>query len=186
MTSNASGPSEAPETPRSTATSALAAVVESILFVSPEPVPIERLRSVLECDAAALEAALRCLAADLTKRGVRLQRDREGIQLVTAPEHAARVERFLGIQASARPSPAALETLAIVAYRQPIGRPQIEEIRGVNSDRAIRSLIVQGLIQEVGRGAGLGRPVLYGTTPEFLQRFGLESLEDLPRLEDGE
>lgn len=186
MTSELTGPSPAPETTRARPTSTLSAAVESILFVSAEPVPLERLRSVLECDETALEAALRDLADGLAGRGVRLQRDREGVQLVTAPEYTARVERFLGIQAGSRPSAAALETLAIIAYRQPVGRPQIEEIRGVNSDRAIRSLIVQGLIQEVGRGAGLGRPVLYGTTPEFLQRFGLESLEDLPRLEEGE
>jgi segregation and condensation protein B len=164
----------------------LTSALESLLFVSAEPVPLDRLRVALGCSAEELNEAVERLAALLQGRGVRVQTSAEGVQLVSAPEHAAVVEKFLGIQAAQRPSAAALETLAIVAYRQPISRPQIEEIRGVSSERAIRSLLALGLVQEVGRAPGLGRPVLYGTTPEFLQRFGLASLDELPVLEDGE
>ncbi len=162
----------------------LAGAVEAILFVAGEPVTRDRLRSALACDAAALDAAVDALGERLTDRGIRLQRHADTLQLVSAPELAAPVERFLGIQAASKPSAAALETLAIVAYRQPISRAQIEEIRGVGCERVLRSLAAQELIQEVGRGTGLGRPVLYGTTDAFLQRFGLEALDRLPRLDE--
>jgi segregation and condensation protein B len=167
-------------------TADLPSLLESILFVSAEPVPLERLRSALGCSAAELDAALTAVGEQLEGRGVRLQRGADGAQLVTAPEHAEQVEKFLGIQVASQPSAAALETLAIIAYRQPISRPRIEEIRGVNSDRVLRTLVAQGLVEEVGRAPSLGRPVLYGTTPDFLQRFGLASLGELPALEDVE
>lgn len=160
----------------------LALALESVLFVAAEPAPLDRLRSALGCSAAEIEGALATLAESLGGRGIRLQRSGEGVQLVSAPEYAAAVEKFLGIQSSGKLSAAALETLAIVAYRQPVHRLQIEEIRGVSSERVLRSLIAQGLIQEVGRASGVGRPVLYGTTDEFLQRFGLGSIEELPTL----
>ena len=162
----------------------LAWLLESLLFVSAEPVPYERLRATLNCDEAQLEDALAQLGADLSTRGIRLQRSDEGAHLVSAPEHSAVVEKFLGIQAAGKLSAAALETLAIIAYRQPISRLNIEDIRGVNSDRLVRGLVAQGLVQEVGRASVVGRPVLYGTTEEFLQRFGLESLDQLPEIED--
>jgi segregation and condensation protein B len=165
-------------------TAALVAAIESLLFVAGETTPVERLRSALGCTEAEVELALAALSEQLQPRGVRLQRGRDGVQLVSAPEHAPIVERFLGIQAASKPSAAALETLAIVAYRQPVNRGQIEEIRGVNCDRVLRSLVAQGLIQEVGRAAGFGRPILYGTTDDFLLRFGLESLAALPPLTD--
>ena len=164
-------------------TSELVPVLESVLFVAADPVPLERLRSTLGCSDSELSETLEALAEQLRTRGIRLQRGAEGAQLVSAPENAATVEKFLGIQASGKLSGAAMETLAIVGYRQPVSRLQIEEIRGVNSDRALRSLLSQGLIQEVGRAPGVGRPVLYGTTLEFLQRFGLESTAQLPELE---
>src|SRR5262249_38112107 len=148
----------------------LANALEAILFVAGEPVTLDRLRSALSCDGASLESAIATLAGCLAARGVRLQRHADPLQFVTAPQHAGPVERFLGIQASSKPSAAALETLAIVAYRQPISRVQIEEIRGVGCERVLRSLAAQELIQEVGRGSGLGRPLLYGTTDVFLQR----------------
>lgn len=176
-------PEECEAPPNPPDASPLVAALESLLFVSAEPVTLDRLRDALECSEIQLEAALARLAADLQARGVRLLLGPEGAQLVTAPEHALQIERFLGIQGAARPSAAALETLAIVAYQQPVSRPRIEEIRGVNSDRAIRSLLAQGLIQEVGRATSLGRPVLYGTTVEFLQRFGLSELGELPEIE---
>ncbi len=161
---------------------ALVAALESILFVAGEPAPLDRLRAALGCDQAELTAALATLGGELATRGVRLQVGDEGAQLVSAPEFAPQVERFLGITAASKPSTAALETLAIVAYKQPISRLQIEEIRGVSSERILRSLVAQGLIREVGRAPGLGRPVLYGTTDDFLQRFGLGSLAELPPL----
>jgi segregation and condensation protein B len=105
-----------------------------------------------------------------------------GVQLTTAPEAAPHVERFLGLQARVHLSQAALETVAIVAYRQPITRPEIEAIRGVGSDSVLRTLLKAGLIDRVGRADDVGRPFLYGTTPEFLQHFGLQSLDDLPTL----
>lgn len=160
----------------------LVPILESILLVSGDPAPLDRLRAALGCDSETLEHCLDQLASQLQGRGARLQRTADTAQLVSAPEHASHVERFLGIQASSRPSAAALEVLAIIAYRQPIARAQIEEVRGVSSERALRSLIAQGLVQEVGRGSGVGRPVLYATTETFLQRFGLASLQQLPPL----
>lgn len=161
----------------------LVSLLESLLFVAADPVPPERLRSTLGCSETTLTEVVDALSEQLQARGIRLQRGPEGFELVSAPEHAAIVEKFLGIQASGRLSGPAMETLAIIGYRQPVSRLQIEEIRGVNSDRALRSLLNQGLIQEVGRASGVGRPVLYGTTGEFLQRFGLASLSELPEIE---
>jgi segregation and condensation protein B len=164
--------------------SELAPALEAVLLVSGEPTSAERLRSALACDDDSFERALDALADQLRTRGIRLQRGKDGFSLVSAPEFAGPVERFLGITAAGRPSAATLETLAIVAYRQPASRSQVEEIRGVNSERILRSLVAQGLLEEVGRGTGLGRPVLYGTTEEFLQRFGLDSVAMLPPVED--
>jgi segregation and condensation protein B len=102
------------------------------------------------------------------------------VQLTTAPNLAPLIERFLGLEATARLSRAGLETLAIVAYRQPVTRPGIDAIRGVNSDGVLKSLLNKGLVQEMGRAEGPGRPILYGTTSAFLQHFGLSSMDDLP------
>jgi segregation and condensation protein B len=161
---------------------ALVTGLESLLFVAAEPAPLERLRAALGCSVEEVEAAVAALTEQLADRGIRVQRSADGVHLVSAPEHAHSVEQFLGLQAASKPSSAALETLAIVAYRQPVTRSQIDEIRGVSSERVVRSLVAQGLIQEVGRATTLGRPVLYATTGEFLQRFGLTSLDDLPPL----
>jgi segregation and condensation protein B len=160
----------------------LSRALDAILLVSGEPAPLDRLRHALGCTAPELERALEELDCALATRGVRLLRGSDGVQLVTAPEHAEVVERFLRVQAANKPSAAALETLAIVAYRQPVNRGQIEEIRGVNCERVLRALVASGLIHEVGRASTLGRPVLYSTTDEFLQRFGLRSLAELPVL----
>ena len=161
----------------------LKAQVEALLFVAAEPVSVRALAQALDIPARQVEAALRALAADLATRGLRLQEHRGRWQLTTAPELAPLVERFLGLEATSRLSRAALETLAIIAYRQPISRPQVDAIRGVNSDGVIRSLLSKGLIEEVGRAEGPGRPILYGTTAAFLQAFGLASLDELPPLE---
>lgn len=164
----------------------LAAQVEALLFVADEAVTVQRLAEALQEDLATLEDALATLRERLAGRGLRLQRKGDRVQLVTAPELAPLVERFLGLEHTDTLSPAALETLAIIAYRQPVTRAQIEAIRGVNSDAVLRTLLRHGLIQEVGRLEKAGRPILYGTTMEFMQVFGLEDLEDLPPLDGQE
>jgi segregation and condensation protein B len=161
----------------------LAALVESLLFVADEPVEIERLAEALQVREDAIEAALQEMSADGANRGVRLQRKGDRVQLVTRPEAAAHVERFMGLEKSGRLSQAALETLSIIAYRQPCTRAQIEAVRGVNSDSVMANLLAKGLIEEVGRMETVGHPFLYGTTFAFLQHFGLKSLDDLPPLE---
>jgi segregation and condensation protein B len=161
----------------------LVALVESLLFVADAPVSVGRLAEALEVTPGQVEQALGELDSACAGRGLRLQRAGNRVQLITAPEAAPSVERFLGLEAHTHLSRAALETLAIIAYRQPIGRPEIETIRGVNSDSVLRTLLSVGLIEEVGRAQTVGRPILYGTTFEFLQHFGLRSLEELPPLE---
>ena len=160
----------------------LPAVLEALLFVSAEPVAPLQLATVLELSVSDVEQGLRELEGELQRRGLRLQRHGGRVQLTTAPEMAETVERFLGLEATSRLSRAALETLAIVAYQQPVTRPYIEGVRGVSSDGVMKSLLSKGLIQEVGRAEGPGRPILYGTAPDFLQHFGLNSLTELPAL----
>jgi segregation and condensation protein B len=162
----------------------LGAFVESLLFVADGPVPVARIAEALEVTPREVEAALTTLgeAYATAHRGLSLQRFRDKVQLTTAPAAASAVERFLGLAATAPLSRAALETLAIIAYQQPVTRPQIESVRGVNSDSVLKTLLSKGLIEEVGRTEGPGRPVLYATTPEFLQYFGLSALTDLPPL----
>ena len=161
----------------------LTARVESLLFVADGPVPTGRLAEVLEATPGQVRRALADLEANCASRGLRLQRAGNRVQLVTAPEAAPHIERFLGLERRTRLSRAALETLAIVAYRQPITRPGIEVIRGVGSDSVLRTLLSTGLIEEVGRAPTVGRPILYGTTFEFLQHFGLRGLDELPPLD---
>jgi segregation and condensation protein B len=164
----------------------LGAVIESLLFVSGRPLERAELRKLLNSDDGQLEAALQALETALhtQQRGIRLQRLHEQVQLVSAPEHARYVAALLGLPMTARLTTAALETLAVIAYRQPITRGQIEAIRGVNSDRALASLIQYGLVNEIGRAHTLGRPALFATTADFLQQFGLTSLEELPGVTD--
>ena len=161
----------------------LVALLESLLFVADGPVAVGRLAQALEVTPDELEAALATLQNACTERGVRLQRAGGLVQIITAPEAAPCVERFLGLEARTRLSRAALETLAIIAYRQPVTRPEIETVRGVSSDSVLRTLLSVGLIEEVGRAPTVGRPILYGTTFEFLQHFGLSSLDELPSLD---
>jgi len=162
----------------------LEAFVESLLFVADGPVPVARIAEALEVTPREVEAALTALGEvyAATHRGLSLQRFRDKVQLTTTPAAASAVERFLGLAATAPLSRAALETLAIIAYQQPVTRPRIESVRGVNSDSVLKTLLSKGLIEEVGRTEGPGRPVLYATTPEFLQYFGLSALTDLPPL----
>ncbi len=161
----------------------LVQIIEGLLFVAPEPVSVKQLAATVQEEAAAVEAALQQLKEDCQQRGIRLQRQGQKVQLVTAPELTGHVERLLGLTISGKLSTAALETLAIVAYRQPITRPEIEAIRGVNSDGVLRTLLSKGLVEEVGRLDTVGQPILFGTTFEFLRFFGLEDMEELPELE---
>jgi segregation and condensation protein B len=160
------------------------AQVESLLFVADGPVSVGQLSEALEVTPGQVERALADLAVAYEGRGLRLQRIGGRVQLTTTPEAAPYVERFLGLEARLRLSRAALETLAIVAYRQPITRPEIEGVRGVSSDSVLRTLLSVGLVEEVGRAPTVGRPILYGSTFEFLQHFGLSSLDELPPLDD--
>ena len=161
----------------------IAAAIESLLFVSGRPLEYTELRKLLDIDEASLASGLQALTDHLEsqKRGIRLQHLGEQVQLVTAPENARYIAALLGLPMTAKLTSAAMETLAVVSYRQPITRAQIEAVRGVNSDRALVSLIQHGLVAEIGRAQSVGRPALFATTPEFLQQFGLTSLEQLPR-----
>jgi len=158
----------------------LAPAIEAILFSSNRPLRVRELQHVLDSDRAAIERALDELRDSLTHRGLMLQRHQDHVQLVTRPELASYVRRALRPEVTGRLSAAAYETLAIVAYQQPVTRSKIEEIRGVNSDGVISNLELRDLVKEVGRGAGPGQPRLFGTTIRFLQMLGLESLDDLP------
>jgi segregation and condensation protein B len=164
-------------------TTNIAAAIESILFVSGRPLEYEELHKLLDIDASALDEGLEILAHQLEshERGIRLQRLGTQVQLVTAPENARYIAALLGLPMTARLTTAAMETLSVIAYRQPITRAQIEAVRGVNSDRALASLVQHGLVMEIGRAQTIGRPALFSTTPEFLQQFGLTSLDQLPR-----
>lgn len=160
----------------------LSVKLEAILFVAAEPVAIAQLATALDVSSSVIERGLNELDDSLSARGLRLQRHAGRFQLTTAPQLAELIERFLGLEATTHLSRAALETLSIVAYQQPVTRPQIDAIRGVNSDSMLKSLLNKGLILESGRADGPGRPILYSTTPEFLQHFGLNSILEMPPL----
>jgi segregation and condensation protein B len=153
-----------------------------MLFVAAEPAALAQLAAALDVTSSVVERGLKELEDALRTRGLRLQRNAGRVQLTTAPELAELVERFLGLEAVSHLSRAALETLAIIAYQQPVTRPQVDALRGVNSDGMMKSLLSKGLVQEAGRTDGPGRPILYSTTPEFLQHFGINSIMELPPL----
>ena len=163
---------------------AMLQALEAVLFVSDEPVSPVVLAQALEADRRTVERLCEQLASDLEQRGagVVLRNIAGGWQLATDPEVAPIVERFVLSSRHARMTKASLETLAIVAYKQPVTRHQVSAIRGVNSDGVLNSLVDRGLIDEVGREDAPGRPLLYGTTPEFLERMGLASLAAMPSL----
>lgn len=160
--------------------------LEALLFVAPGPATPAQLAAALELATVDVERGLdeldQLYLQSTPPRGLRLQRYRGRVQLITTPAAALAVERFLGLEASSRLSRAALETLAIILYRQPVTRPQIDAIRGVNSDGVLKSLLLKGLVQEVGRAEAPGRPILYSATADCLQYFGLASLSELPPL----
>ncbi len=163
-----------------TGSARLSAAIEAILFSSNRPLKIRELQQATEADRAAVEAALSELTGSLVHRGLMLQRHQDLVSLVTKPEVAGYVRRALRPEVAGRLSPAAYETLAIVAYQQPVTRSRVEEIRGVSCDSVLANLELRDLIAEVGRGHGPGLPKLYGTTMRFLQVLGLSTLDELP------
>lgn len=164
----------------------LIAQVEALLFVAAEPVTPAELAEAAQRTPKEIEAALLELESVLAPGGLRLQRHAGRVQLTTAPELASQIERFLGLESRSHLTRSALETLAIVAYNQPATRPQIDAVRGVNSETMLKSLLAKGIIYEMGRSEGPGRPILYATTPDFLQHLGLNSIADLPALQVGQ
>lgn len=161
----------------------LTARIEALLFVSPDPMTPYQLGSILEESTHKVNNSLDELRETYQGRGIRLLKHDGSYQITTAPEAANLIEHFLNIETTSTLSQAALETLSIVAYQQPVTRPQIDDIRGVNSDGVLRTLLSKGLIEEVGRAEGPGRPILYSATNEFLKYFGLTSFDDLPPLD---
>jgi len=163
----------------------LTGCLEAILFVASGPVTAAQLAATFAVSTQEIETALALLSQRYaTSGGLALQSHAGKVQLTTSAVMGPIVERFLGLENTSRLSKAALETLSVICYQQPVTRPQIDSIRGVSSDGVIKSLLSKGLILEVGRAEGPGRPIMYATTPEFLQNFGLNSIKDIPPLED--
>ena len=162
----------------------LAEAIECLLFATPEPLSLDRIASILEVDEASAHRAIATLRLVYAGgRGIQMRQVAGGYQLVSHPDFGVYVTRLLSAPPS-RLSRAALETLAIIAYQQPITLPEIEAFRGVNSSGVVRTLSDRGLVHESGRRETAGRPALYVTTDEFLMHFGLKDLGDLPDLED--
>ena len=164
----------------------LQGMIESILFVAGEAVAIPDLARALQISNDALKTTLDAISSeyDYEQRGFMLKRFGTKVQLATRPLYADAVVRLLQPVQMQSLGQAAMETLAVVAYRQPVTRAEVEQIRGVKCDYSLQSLMIKGLIRETGRKDTIGRPILYGTTDEFLSHFGIRSLEDLPPLPD--
>ncbi len=163
------------------------AILEALLYASPDPVGLEELKEAFGADRAAeVEEALAGLLEEYGAegRGLAIERVAGGYRIATRPELAGVLREFVKRRNRARLSRAALETLALVAYRQPVTAPEIEAVRGVNPSSILRSLLERRMLRILGRKRVVGKPFLYGTTPEFLEHFGLNSLDDLPSLEE--
>jgi segregation and condensation protein B len=158
------------------------AALEALLFVAERPLTRREIAALAVTDRETVDARLGDLEVALRARGIRLLIDGDRVELATSPEAGALVARYVGADA-VRLSTASLETLAIVAYRQPVTKAAVERIRGVDSDYTIRSLLHRRLVTELGRSDAPGRPFLYGTGFDFLERFGLTSLDELPPLD---
>ena len=158
------------------------AVLEALLFVAERPLSRREIATLAGTDRETVDARLGDVEVSLRERGIRLVLSGDRVELVTAPEAGALIARYVGADA-VRLSPASLETLAIVAYRQPVTKAAIERIRGVDSDYTVRTLLHRRLVVELGRSDAPGRPFLYGTGFDFLERLGLTSLDELPPLD---
>ena len=161
----------------------LAMKIESILYAAKEPAAIAAIATTLEIQPTEVEAVLHELNVTFEQRGVRLQRNGNRVQLITAPENAEAVQKFLGLEETTRLSSAAMETLAIIAYNQPATKPQIEMIRGVNCDGVMATLEARNLVVELGRAETVGHPMRYGVSFEFMRHFGLKGVHELPPVE---
>jgi len=178
---------DAPEPPRrETSAEKILPSVEAVLFSSPKPVKEKDLADLLEAAPRAVAEALAALAAryDVEERGIRVEKVAGGWRFVTRPEFDALLRKFPEVTERSRLSLAALETLAIIAYRQPITLPEIQEIRGVNSSSVLKTLFEKKLITTAGKKPVVGTPFYYRTTQDFLVRFGLNELTELPKPED--
>ncbi len=164
----------------------LKAIIEALLFLSEEPVRVKKIAAGTGIAAEEAQELLRELQEELTeqRRGLRIFEIAGGYQMGTAPELAPHLEQAVGDEESGHLSSAALETLAIIAYRQPLTRPEMEAIRGVRCEHILQNLLKRKLIRVCGRKESPGRPLIYATTPDFLRYFGLNELEELPPLED--
>ena len=178
MSNGEASAADSPETPTELTESAL----EALLFVAERPLTRREIAGIAGVDRQTVDARLGDLEVTLRDRGIRLVLSEDRVELATAPEAGRLLARYVGADA-VRLTPAALETLAIVAYRQPVTKAAVERIRGVDSDYTIRALLHRRLIVELGRAETPGRPFLYGTGFDFLERFGLTSLDELPPLE---
>lgn len=157
--------------------------LECMLFVTPQPLSVQHVAKCLNIDELEIERAIHELRLDMADRGLQIVRVAGGYQMCTRPEYASYISALLK-PVRTRLSRAALETVAIIAYRQPITQPEIDAVRGVNSEGVIKTLLERNLIRQVGRRDSVGRPILYGTTEEFLNYFGLNDLSELPELGD--
>ena len=160
-------------------------IVEAILFVTGDAVEKKELARAIGLSDGELEETLDALESgyDFDRRGLRLLRFGEHVQLATRPDYAPYVEKLLQPVQKQSLSQAVMETLAVIAYRQPVTKSEIEQIRGVKCDYSVQSLVSKGLVEEVGRKEALGRPILYGTTDAFLRHFCISSLSDLPQID---
>lgn len=164
------------------------AIIEGLLFASgDEGISKKQLAVITELEMTDIDPLVEALKDDYGQpdRGISIMKSKEIYHLTTKPEHSHYYQRMIETPQSSRLSQAALETLAIIAYQQPITRTEIEEIRGVKSERPVQTLLSRSLIQELGRKEAIGRPILYGTSTDFLTYFGLRSIDELPPLPDG-
>ena len=177
-----------PEGAKTLQSNELSHIIEAVLFVAGEPVALEELAKALEVSQLELTSALDALASeyDYHRRGIRLNRFGQHVQLATRADYAPYVEKLLQPVQKQSLSQKTMETLAVVAYRQPVTKGEVEAVRGMKCDYSIQSLVNKGLIEEVGRKEALGRPILYGTTDKFLDHFGISSLAELPQLPEME
>lgn len=161
-------------------------ILESLLFVAKRPLTAEELAGVLEVESSIIEKCLQELSIEYENKGLQVINVAHGWEMATRDENADFVKKLLESPIETTLSPQALETLAIISYKQPTTRAEIENIRGVVSDSVIKTLLEKRLIAEVGRSEGVGRPILYGTTTAFLRHFGLKDIADLPPLPEEE
>lgn len=160
-------------------------VVESLLFVSKRPISVDDIQEISQFGTDLINGIINELSSDYEKRGLQLIKLANGYLIATRPKYSDYIEKFLNSPVSVTLSQQSLETLSIIAYKQPVTKADVERIRGVMCDGVIKTLLDKKLIKESGRSDAVGRPILYSTTVEFLKHFGLHDLSELPPLEEG-